>query len=697
MEIREFAERVLFGTSLEEKLAPPLGKLSDDVRGAALLTTPASPGRPEGLRIAGGEKRVPLPSGSELEREETRVLLLHFFANHELLATELMALALLRFPEAPRAFRAGLVHTLRDEQEHTRLYMERMERAGCRFGDLPVNGFFWRHVGGMESPADYVSRLSLTFEQANLDYARHYGELFRRFGDEDTAALLGKIYEDEISHVGYGLRWLRKWKEAGESDWEAWRKRLSFPLSPARARGNVPFNAEGRRRAGFDDSFIRSLEVFSQSRGRTPDVYWFNPGAEACALHREAGAWGQDGVTPALMRDLDLLPLAVAHPDDVILVHRRPAESHLRKLMAAGIGPAEFVVVASPVRVGEGDELRTRKLGRLRPWGWSADSVAMAGSLSGQRREPAVPWSEALRNLYSKETAAALLASCQGSWGEAAALAGRVVRSAGECAEAVADWQAKGFPQVVLKAPFSLAGRGMLRIRQPGLQPHETAWLTKALAAQGSIVVEPWLERVADYSAHYDCAPGMRPKLRGLVRLHCDAAGRFVACVASRSFGRSLPEGVARSWEESGALRFYEEELPALLEPCCAAAAFRGWLGVDAFVHRQPDGALRIRPLVEINPRATMGRMTLELRRFAAPESPVAWRILHDRAVQTAGFSSLNQLAKAWEERFPLIMNEISCGKITSGAFSLNDSGAAERFMGMVAVGAEAVGALLRA
>jgi len=694
MEIREFAERVLFGTTLEEKLAGPGGRLTDDDRGEALLTTPAAPGRPGGLRIAGGEKRVPLPSGRELEREETRALLLHFFANHELLATELMALALLRFPEAPRAFRAGLVQTLRDEQEHTKLYMERMGRAGFRFGDLPVNGFFWRHVGGMTSPADYVSRLSLTFEQANLDYARHYGGLFRGFGDDDTAALLEKIYEDEISHVGYGLRWLRKWKEAGESDWEAWRKRLVFPLSPARARGNVPFNAEGRRRAGFDDAFIRSLEVFSQSRGRTPDVYWFNPGAEACALQRLAGAWGQDGVTPALMRDLDLLPLAVAHPDDIVLVQRSPSESHLRTLMAAGIGPAEFVVVPSPVKLAEGSDLRTRKLGRLRPWGWSADSVAMAEELSAQRREPSVPWSEALRNLYSKETAAAVLASCQGRWSEAAALAGRVVRDAEACRGAVAAWQAAGFPEVVLKVPFSLAGRGMLRIRQPGLQPNETAWLTKALATQGSIVVEPWLDRIADFSAHYDCEPGKRPKLRGLVRLHCDAAGRFVACVASRSFGRNLPGGVARLWEESGAQAFYEEELPALLAPHCDAASFRGWLGIDALVHRLPDGSTRIRPIVEINPRATMGRMTLELRRCAAPESPVAWRIFHDRAMQAAGFQTPAGFARSWSERFPLQMNTLSGGKIIAGAFSLNDPEAAERFVGIVAVGDEAVRAL---
>ena len=57
--------------------------------------------------------------------------LLHFFANHELLATELMALVLLKFPDAPAAFRKGVLETLKDEQEHTRLYIERMKASAA--------------------------------------------------------------------------------------------------------------------------------------------------------------------------------------------------------------------------------------------------------------------------------------------------------------------------------------------------------------------------------------------------------------------------------------------------------------------------------------------------------------------------------------------------------------------------------------
>ncbi len=48
------------------------------------------------------------PGLHELEQVEAHGRAMHFFANHELLALELMALVLLRFPEAPPSYRMGL-------------------------------------------------------------------------------------------------------------------------------------------------------------------------------------------------------------------------------------------------------------------------------------------------------------------------------------------------------------------------------------------------------------------------------------------------------------------------------------------------------------------------------------------------------------------------------------------------------------
>jgi hypothetical protein len=68
------------------------------------------------------------------------------------------------------------------------------------------------------------------------------------------------------------LKWFRRWKNPDQSDWEAFCRQLKFPLSPQRAKG-LTLNIEGRRAAGLDAALIAELNVYSQSKGRTPRVF----------------------------------------------------------------------------------------------------------------------------------------------------------------------------------------------------------------------------------------------------------------------------------------------------------------------------------------------------------------------------------------------------------------------------------------
>ena len=85
-----------------------------------------------------------------------RPRILHALANHELQAAELFAWALLAFPEAPPELRRGLLRILIDEQRHTRMYIARVEDAGARFGDYPVNGYFWSKDRDDHSPLRFL-------------------------------------------------------------------------------------------------------------------------------------------------------------------------------------------------------------------------------------------------------------------------------------------------------------------------------------------------------------------------------------------------------------------------------------------------------------------------------------------------------------------------------------------------------------
>jgi len=700
VEVCEFAERILCATTLEEKLIDPPGDRLTDERPGPAWDREVEPGRPAELRFKrsgaersgndrmGGGSRAEFPGLHGLGDEAGRGQVLHFFANHELLATELMALVLLRFPDAPPAFRRGVLHTLREEQEHVRLYLERMKACGVAFGSLPVSGYFWRSVAPMRHPMDFVTGLSLTFEQANLDFARVFSRGFAEAGDLETAALLRRILHDEIGHVAHGLKWFRQWKDPSSSDWEAFCGSLRFPLSPQRAKG-VEFNEEARRTAGLDPHFIAQLELFARSKGRTPQVFLFNPLAEGYIARGP-------GFTPAaparqLARDLAHLPQFLARRDDVVVVPEAPAPDFLATLKSAGFERPEFVVGPEGVRLGKGldnghgDGLGERKLGGLRPWAWAPDSLERLSPLfsqvTGDDRGPDDCFNPRIAELYSKAWSAQFLREIHP---ELAAVfpalcpvetIGLPVTDLPAALEAVREFRARGFHRLVVKQALGLAGANAIRLWEPELLETQRRWMAESLEAGQTLVVEPWLERLADFSVQFERAAGGLRRI-GFTDLFNDHRGQFLANGASPGFERRPPARAVRafnSWPDApGLLRRGYEVLASALETRLAAVGFRGPIGIDALVCQTPEGP-RLKPVVEINPRYTMGRLTLELMRVVAPGSHGLFRLVNRSLLKASGFATFADYAQDVVRRHPLHRVGSPQPRLREGAVCLND------------------------
>src|SRR5215831_18925835 len=124
MELRDWAIAILSADRLEDKLFYP-DKLTDFAPGAPIIWQ--EPTRPPGLHFQRHNHSEKLPPLSELSCSDKRAICLHRFAGHELLAVEIMAFALLAFPQAPKHFRKGLANTLREEQWHVQLYLRRLK------------------------------------------------------------------------------------------------------------------------------------------------------------------------------------------------------------------------------------------------------------------------------------------------------------------------------------------------------------------------------------------------------------------------------------------------------------------------------------------------------------------------------------------------------------------------------------------
>ena len=181
------------------------------------------------------------------------------FAHHELQAAELFAWALAAFPGTPPEFRRGLARLALEELEHAAGYARLMARDGGRPGDLPVRDWFWQRIPTAQSPEDFVARLGLGFEGANLEHAGRYAEAFADRGDSEASRFLERLAVDEERHVRFSVYWFGQF--TGGLDFDRWRECLA-PLSPTVMRGSNLARA-ARERAGFDREFIDALDSWS--------------------------------------------------------------------------------------------------------------------------------------------------------------------------------------------------------------------------------------------------------------------------------------------------------------------------------------------------------------------------------------------------------------------------------------------------
>jgi hypothetical protein len=492
--------------------------------------------------------------------------------------------------------------------------------------------------------------------------------------------LFQTIHDDEISHVAYGLNWFRKWKEPGEEDWTGFAGRLVFPLSPIRAKARRMLDRDGRRQAGLDLAFIRELDLFGGSRGRTPIVYLFNPQAETTVA-------GGDPDRPILRlaEDLDLLPAFLGHQEDVVLVRRRPHPEHLEKLRGLGMACPEFDELGPDGRLAEHSPLRTRKLGGLRPWAWSPDSESVLGELRGGvgGSAPTGGWRPEQRRLFSKACGAEILHDLGDP------LAGRAVTSLAELRRALRDLTAAGHVRGVVKPAFSSSGRGFRRTEL--WQPADDAWAEATLEIHGALVLEPWLDRLADFSVQAEVQPDRNLQLKGLTRLLTDERGRFQAVEASGRFTRLFPPEVARffagggrgSWVED----FYRDRVFPLLAPRFDACGFQGAFGLDALVFRDAHGSPALRAVVELNPRFTMGRVAHELRRRAHSAAIVQFSLATLRSARDATSRTLPELAARLESADPVrLTTQGEATVIAAGTTIVNDPQRAQRFLGVLSV-----------
>jgi uncharacterized ferritin-like protein (DUF455 family) len=253
--VERWAWDYVHATSLTHKLAPPPRPSAwEDAPPARRIDRP---GRPPELVLLARTPKTPRPGA--LRDPARRAQLLHTFLHHELQAAELMAWALLAFPDAPAELRRGLLRILDDEVRHAGLYATHLARLGSHVGAFGVRDWLFERVSSVRDPVSFVAVMGVGFEGGNLDHSVRFATQLRQAGDEEAARLQELVGTEEIAHVRFAAHWFDAL--GGPLTFERWQAALPPPLSPWVLRGK-PVARGARRRAGLSETFLDALEAY---------------------------------------------------------------------------------------------------------------------------------------------------------------------------------------------------------------------------------------------------------------------------------------------------------------------------------------------------------------------------------------------------------------------------------------------------
>jgi len=193
-----------------------------------------------------------MPKRGRGNSTEHKVALLHALSHIELNAMNLACDLIARFadPNLPRAFYDDWLLVAEQEAEHFVLLSERLKTFGKKYGDLPAHDGLWDSAKSTSN--DLMARLAvvpLVLEARGLDISPLMIKRMKQAKDFETAAILEKIYDDEIGHVIIGRRWFNFLCEQTQLDpKKTWQKLVKQYFT-----GTIkpPFNHEARKKAGF--------------------------------------------------------------------------------------------------------------------------------------------------------------------------------------------------------------------------------------------------------------------------------------------------------------------------------------------------------------------------------------------------------------------------------------------------------------
>ena len=281
-------------------------------------------------------------------------------------------------------------------------------------------------------------------------------------------------------------------------------------------------------------------------------------------------------------------------------------------------------------------------------------------------------WSDERRDLYSRRMAA----TCLTEMVQAIPCLGKDIIPS-ECNTLAEIRLLSEKENIVVKAPWSSSGKGVLFIPKGEITCKEEEVLSGILRKQGYVMVEKRLNRVLDFAMEFEMDRLFHLNFLGYSVFQTSRRGEYEGnTVASNS---SL-EGIIAKYTGTGFLREIRERLEKVVTTVFHGK-YVGYMGVDMMIYEDESGEFGIQPCVEINLRYNMGIVSIALQRYLQESVEGVFNI---RFSPKAG--EIMQSVEKNRDVHPLL---IEAGRIVSGYINLTPVSHESRFVAELYIGNE--------
>jgi uncharacterized ferritin-like protein (DUF455 family) len=136
--------------------------------------------------------------------------MLHRHMTNEITSIDIAAQMLVDFPDAPWGLRMELARQCWDETRHVSVLYRRLRELGGYKGQFPISAFEWCVTSALDTIVGRLTTQNRTLEAGAMDIVGGLHRSVRASGDEETADVLEGILADEVQHVRFANRWIKK-------------------------------------------------------------------------------------------------------------------------------------------------------------------------------------------------------------------------------------------------------------------------------------------------------------------------------------------------------------------------------------------------------------------------------------------------------------------------------------------------------